>query len=268
MNARPVISVLLSAVLLAGLVVHAEPAEAFWGAVARVAAKQAPKLGKVADALSEEEVVVLARRSLESKGVHAVGQILAAKRLSDLALADAYLRILIQQGKITAAEADDIFKHLHQVPGLRATLRKASGVNPAQIQGHLNEVRIANAAAKRGFTVVEIGRKWDDGIKNGLTDIDVLIEKGGKTFAVEAKDYASTSTIPMDAFRADMDTLVAFRKANGPDCHPIFTITNPPADPAMRRLLEKEAERRGVHLLYGSPDEQAILIDQLAEVLP
>ena len=79
--------------------------------------------------------------------------------------------------------------------------------------GHLNELRIADTAAQHGFKVKGIGVRFIDQIKAAPTDIDVLLERSGKSIAIEAKDYSATTQIPLDAFRADMSTLAQFPSA-------------------------------------------------------
>ena len=64
-----------------------------------------------------------------------------------------------------------------------------------------------------------------------------------------------------------MDTLVSYRNQHGKDVIPIFSITHPPNNPSSIKLLEKEAERRGIQLIYGNPQEQIHLINQLSEIL-
>lgn len=195
-----------------------------------------------------------------------VGKILGEMKLSAEVLEDTYIRIVLKQGKISLKEAGEIFANLKGVSGFRSALSKVAGVSQAKTIGHLNELRIANESVKKGFKVLAIGENFKDGVKR-ITDIDILIKKKGKTFAIEAKDYASDSIFPMDSFRADMDTLVAYKKQHGKSGVPVFSITNPPGDPATRKLLEKEAKRRGVELIYGSPEEQIHLINQLADIM-
>lgn len=254
-------------IVLSFAALTATQAQAFWGTATKQAVKYAAKLGKIDGALPDSKIVELAELSLKPKGVSLVGKILGKKQLSQAVLEDTYMRILLKQGKVSATEADDLYRNLRGVDGFAATMRKISGSNPMQRYGHMNEILIADASKKYGFQVLGIGKKWDDGIKKGLTDIDVLLSKNGKVFAIEAKNYSSSTLIPLDKFRADMDTLVAFRKQSDVPCKPIFTITNKPADEMTARILAKEAERRGVELIYGSPAAQAVQIQLLEEIL-
>lgn len=187
-------------------------------------------------------------------------------KLSDEILEDTYMRIILRQGKVTRKEAEGLFANLRGIKGFRPTLRKIAGISDVKTAGHLNEIRIADNASKNGFEVISIGEVFQDGSKR-ITDIDILIKKNGKMFPIEAKDYSSSTMIPMDKFRADMDTLVSYRNQNGKNIIPIFSITHPSNNPASRKLLEKESERRSIQLIYGNPQEQIHLINQLSEIL-
>ncbi|EDN68076.1 conserved hypothetical protein [Beggiatoa sp. PS] len=179
-------------------------------------------------------------------------------------LEDAYMRIAIQQNKMARGEAEGMFTRLTGTQGFRTTLGKVIGNNPAGTVGHLNELRIADNAAQHGFKVSGIGQKFVDGIKKGPTDIDIVLKKGNKTFAVEAKNYSSTTKIPMDKYRADLDTLVQYRKANASEkVVPVFSFTHQPTSPQHLKMLQHEAKKRDVELIFGSPEEQIIKLKHL-----
>jgi len=242
---------------------------AFWGTskkMGQTAIKGIIQLGKIEGALPEKKIVELTEMIQKAGDIKKVGKILGEMKLSDDILEDTYMRIIIQQRKITREEAEEIFENLRGVKGFRTTLSKVSGISDVKSVGHLNEIRIANNASKNGFEVVSIGEIFQDGYKQ-ITDIDILLKKNGKIFPIEAKDYSSGTMIPMDKFRADMDTLVSYKNQNGKNIIPIFSITHHPDNPATRVLLEKEAERRGIQLIYGNPQEQIHLINQLSEIL-
>ena len=69
--------------------------------------------------------------------------------------------------------------------------------------------------------------------------------------------------------RPDMDSLVAYRRmASSPNAvHPVFTVTHQPSDPSVLKLMQREASKRGIELVYGSPDEQLIQLEQLLKIV-
>ena len=188
------------------------------------------------------------------------------KQLSREVLEDTYLRIVEKQGKIRISEAEELLVNLRGKEGFVSTLRKVSSGNTAQASGHLHELFIANHAQARGLRVVAIGKKFNDGIKRGLTDIDLVVKNKKTTIPVEAKHYEATTEIPLDKFRADMDTLNVFCKSQGGKCTPVFTLRNKPANDVSANILEKEATRRKIELIYGSPEEVSTQLKVLSEV--
>ena len=195
-----------------------------------------------------------------------VGKRLGELNLPNEVLEDTFMRIAIYQEKITRAEAEGMFARLGDTPGFRSTLRKIIGNNDAVTKGHLNELKIADSASMNEFKVLEIGEKFADGLKKAPADIDIVLERGSKRFAIEAKDYARARQIPMDKYRADLDTLVEYKKTNSQQVIPIFTMTNKP-DGRHLKILESEANKRSVELIFGKPQ---VLVEQmkiLAEIL-
>ncbi len=251
-------------------IISSQPAHALNAAIRNIAntsIKYCTKLGKVDGALPDAKIQEICDRINHAGDISKVGKLLGEMKLSNEVLEDTFMRIIVVQKKISQEEAEKLFCNLRGVEGFRSTLSKAAGISAAKTSGHLNELRIASGASEKGFKVVAIGKKFSDGLKKSPTDIDIILNKNNKTFIIEAKDYGPDTTINMDQFRADMDSLVTFKKQNGKNVIPIFTITNPPSNPNVRKLLEKEAERRGVNLLIGSPDEQIHLINQLGEIV-
>lgn len=248
------------------LIFFALEANAFWA----VSAKTIPKIAVISKnvkALPDQEIVRLSKLSSETKGTTKVGKELGKLKLSDDLLEDAYIRIAINKGVISRKKAEEMYSSLSGTPGFRTTLRKTTGNSEAVTKGHLNELEIAHSASKSGFKVNAIGHKFNDGIKGSLTDIDVIISKNNKTFIIEAKEYASTTKIPLERYRADLNSLVAYKKANNGDVIPTFTITNRSVDEKHFKILQKEAERRGVQLIYGTPQEQIHKINALSKIL-
>lgn len=238
-------------------------ANAFWG----FTAKAISSISKNVKALPEDEIVRLSKLSDEVHGTKKVGKELGRLNLPNDALEDAFIRIAIHQKKITRESAERMFSRLNGVPGFRSTMKKVIGNNSAGTNGHLNELKIAEAASDNGFKVLSIGEKFVDGLKKAPTDIDVLLKKGGKVFAIEAKSYASTTKIPMDKFRGDLDTLIAYQKKQGHNVIPVFTITNKPKDLKYLKKLQLEADKREVQLVFGNPQEQIEQIKILGSIL-
>ena len=223
------------------------------------------KLSKSAKTLPNDEIIRLSKLSDEVNGTVKVGKELGKLNLPNDVLEDTFMRIAIHQRKVTRTKAEGMFARLGGTPGFRSTLRKIIGNNAAVTNGHLNELRIADSASMSGFKVLGIGEKFTDGLKRAPTDIDVVLERGGKRFAIEAKNYAPTRQIPIDKYRADLDTLVEYRKTNQQQVIPIFAMTNKP-DGRYSKILENEANKRGVELIFGNPQGLVEQMKILAEI--
>ncbi|EIC21429.1 hypothetical protein [Thiorhodovibrio frisius] len=220
-------------------------------------------ISKHADVLPDKEIIRLAILARKPGGVQKIGKILAGSPSE--VIEDTYLRIAVKNGVIDRATAEGMFLRLSGTRGFSSNLRKIMGAPPHSF-GFLNELLIADNAAKKGFKVVEIGKKFNDGLRRSDTDIDVVLEKSGKVFAIEAKSRSASGKINMDAVRADMDTLVKYKEQNS-SVIPVFTITNLPNDQQYIRMLQKEADKRGIQLIFGSQQSQVEQIDMLAELL-
>lgn len=257
----------LGTILLCGLwLLPSDNVHAFVAASTKVLAP----LSRNAQALAEDEILKLAKMIKGRDDVGRVKKIIGQKNLPNEALEDAFTRIAIARGALQRQEAESMFKNLHGVNGFRSTISKTIGMNPGGTRGHLNELRIANAAADRGFKIEGIGLKYNDGLKKGDTDLDVLISKNGKRFAIEAKDYDDINFAKLsDVMQPDMDSLVAYKRMSPyPDkTHPIFTVTHRPSDPNVEARMEKEAARRGVELIFGSPEEQLMQLETLMKII-
>ena len=217
--------------------------------------------------LVDEQIEILSNLAREPKGAEKVGKFLGKELLTDEGKEEALLRIAVQNDVISNDEAMGLFSRLSGVKGFRSTLRKVIGNKQPKTQGQLNELRIADRSSRHGFSVRGIGERFDDGIKNRPTDIDVVIEKNGKTFALEAKDYASKSRLPMDQFRADMNSLVEYQSRMEPNkVIPVFSITRIPDNPRDWKLLQNETAKRGIRLIFGSADEQAAQLNFLETI--
>ncbi len=203
----------------------------------------------------------------ETKGSKKLGQVLGKMRLENEILEDVFMRLAIYRKKISVKEGNEMFINLSSSKGFRTTLKKVIGNNPKKTSGHLNELRIANQASKNGFKVKSIGEKFSDGIKKSPTDVDILLQRKGKVFAIEAKDYKPNTNIPIDKFRGDMDTLVSYRKNHGENVIPVFSMTKKPNNIKKVKMLENISEKRGVYLIYGNTTEQIQQIRMLGDIL-
>lgn len=244
-------------------------ADAFWGTL-RSAEKlyEISKITRRVDALPESEIIKLSKISDETKGTVLVKKIIGKRNLPKLVQIDTYIRIAIYQGKISRKEAEEMFKYLQKVPGFNSALSKIIGNSTMKSNGHLNELRLALEAAKRRYKVVAIGQKFIDKMKKAPTDIDLILKKKNKLFVIESKDYASTTNLPLDKFRADLNTLVNFKKEQAKEnTILIFSISNVPRNRMQLKLLTKAANQKNVQLLFGKPEEIIHEIDMLGEIL-
>ena len=254
MKKRSLKSILLTAMVIF-LLIEVPLAEALVGSIRPIA--------KIAGAVSNKKIKALVKLSEEANGTRKVGKTLGKLELPGNLLEDTYLRIAIAQGKILRKEAKEMYRNLNGIPGFQTTLRKITGNNPLAAKGHMNELRIADEASRQGFSVLYIGKKFNDRIKKGFSDIDVILNKGEKIFVIEAKDSINFNN--MVQFRKDMSTLVQYKKQHGGI--PIFTITNPPNSSQRIRQMQGEAERQGVQLIFGNPSEQIIKIEMLEQII-
>ena len=210
--------------------------------------------------LADNTIEYLSTLARQPNGPAKVGNFLGKERLTTEGIEDALLRIAARNGVIPEDEALGMFSRLSGVRGFSSTLRKVMGNKHPMAQGHLNELRIADSAAQRGFSVLGIGQKFDDGIKKALSDIDVVVEKNGTVFVLEAKDYAAKGRYPMDQFRADLETLRQYKTAlNRERVIPVFSVTRMPDSPQDWQRLLKAADP-DIRVIVGSPDEQAVIL--------
>lgn len=255
------------AIFLLTLLFASHSAFAFKATVAKTTAKVIATLIENSKALADDEIIRLSQLSDEIGGTKKIGDELGKLNLPEEVLEDAYIRIALYQGKISRSEAEGMFQRLANTDGFRTTLRKIIGNNPNGTKGHLNELRIADDAAKNGYEVVSIGKKFDDGLKKGLTDIDIVLKKNDKTFIIEAKDYGVGDNLDIINYRKDLDTLIAYQKTDNSDAIPIFSMTNKPTDPKFLKLLQYEADKRNIQLIFGDPQEQIEQIKMLEKIL-
>lgn len=226
------------------------------------------KLIKTNKAFSSSEIAKFANILEETKGTKKLGKLLGKMNLKNEVLEDTFIRLAIYRRKLDRREAEEMFMNLSGSSGFRSTLKKVIGNSTQKTAGHLNELKIANSATKNGFKVKGIGEVFVDGIKKSPTDIDILLIRKGKIFAIEAKDYASSTTIYLDKVRGDMDTLVSYIKQNpSKKIIPIFSMTNKPNNTLKLEQLKKIAEKKDVQLIFGEPQVQIEQIKLLGEIL-
>lgn len=219
-------------------------------------------------ALPDDEIIRFAKMGARNGGTKEIGSVLGSMKLPEPVMEDTYLRIAIQQSKISRSEAEGMMTRLRGVEGFRTTLRKTVGASGIKTSGHLNELRIADNAAENGFEIRGIGVPFNDPKKSAPTDIDLLLQRNGKIFAIEAKDYRPDTMIPLDKFRADMVTLNEYAIANRPaQVIQVFSVSNKPSNERSWRILTKEASRHGIELIYGTPEEIVIQVKQLDKLL-
>ncbi|NOZ91529.1 MAG: hypothetical protein GXO60_09625 [Epsilonproteobacteria bacterium] len=100
------------------------------------------------------------------------------------------------------------------------------------------------------------------------SDIDILLKKKNKIFAIEAKNYLSTTYMKPSMIKADMKTLANYKKQNkSQNIIPIFSITNKPSNKNLIKILETEAKKNGVEIIYGNHQSQIEQIKVLSEIL-
>jgi len=226
------------------------------------------KLIKSSKAFSPKKIEEFAKILEKNNGTKELGKFLGKMKLKNEVLEDTFMRLAIYRNKIDKTEAKEMFFNLSGSKGFRTTLKKVVGNSSQKTAGHLNELKIANNATKHGFKVKEIGKSFVDGIKKSPTDIDVLLARRGKEFAIEAKDYMAKTNIPLDKFRGDMDTLVSYvNKNSSKKVIPIFSMTNKPKNTLKLKQLQTIAEKRNVQLIFGNPQEQIEQIKLLGEIL-
>ena len=225
-------------------------------------------ISKSSKAVPDTEIVKLSKMSDGIKGTKKVNKYIGNLNLPQNLREDLYLRIAIHQKKISQDEAKSMFANLKGKEGFSSTLSKVIGNNPQGTKGHLNELKIANKASQSSFEVIAIGKKFDDGMKNSLTDIDILLRKNGKDILIEAKDYSVNTKMSIDKFKADLDTLLAYGEnvSKGKSLK-IFSFTNEPDNAKILKQYQTWADQKGVQLIFGTPAQQIEQIKMLERLL-
>jgi hypothetical protein len=243
-------------------------ANAYSGTITKVAIKTYSAISKSSKALPDSEIIKLSKLSDEFQGTKQVKKHIGKLNLPQDIREDLYLRIAVHQKKIPQDEAKSMFTNLKGKDGFNSTLSKIIGKNAQGTKGHLNELRIANSASKSGFEVVAIGKKFNDGIKNSLTDIDVLLRKNNKDILIEAKNYSPDTKMPIDKFKSDLDTLVIYGdNISKSKSIKVFSFTEKPTSKEVLKQYHFWAEKKGVQLIFGTPIQQIEQIKMLEKIL-
>ncbi len=220
-------------------------------------------LDTAADVLPRKKIRELSKLS-DDLAPKAVWKEIQKMNLTPVQQDAVYLRIAIRQNKLSKKEAARMFKNLAGKKGFREGLSKVIGNSKAKTRGHLNELRIANHASEKGFEVVEIGKRFNDGIKRGDSDIDIMLRKNGQDIVIEAKQYSKKTKMPLDKFRGDLDTLRAYETSHpNKNVLKVFTFTKKPQSKDLLRQYEFWAKKKGVKLIFGTPKQQ---IDEIAKL--
>lgn len=238
------------------------------GTISKTIIKSYSAISKSDKAVPDSEIIKLSKISDTYKGTKEVKIYIGKLNLPQSAQEDIYLRIAIYQNKITQSEAQKMFVNLKNKDGFLSTLSKVIGNNPQGTQGHLNELRISNEAVNSGFKVVGIGKKFNDGIKKSLTDIDIILRKNNTDILIEAKKYSSTTSMNLIKFREDLDTLIIYGdKISKRKSIKIFSFTEKPNNLELLKKYQFWADKKGVQLIFGNHEEQIAQIKMLEKIL-
>lgn len=241
---------------------------AYSGTITKTIVHSYSAISKNKKVVSDSEIIKLSNMSDSYNGTKAVKAYIGKLNLPGDAQEDLYLRIAVHQNKIDPSEAVTMFHNLKGKEGFTSTLSKVIGNNPQGTLGHINELQIANEGVKSGFKVKAIGKKFNDGIKNSLTDIDVLLSKNNTDILIEAKKYSSTTSMDLIKFRGDLDTLVNYgEKISKGKSIKIFSFTEKPKNLKQLENYQFWADKKGVHLIFGNPQEQIEQIKMLEKIL-
>lgn len=176
---------------------------------------------------------------------------------------DNLLKVLMAQNKINKVQADEWLRNLGNVPGFEKALSKMAGMSETKFFGHGFEIETANALHRSGYKILEIGKSFKDGIKQGATDIDLIASKGSKTYVFELKNYqpknldlinpnSGPGPKTIDVIRGDMESLKAYRSQN-PESVPVFVFRNKPPNSSSMDIINAYGKTNNVKVLFGDP---------------
>ena len=244
---------LISAILLI------PKADAFLGIPVSSTSKVIRLLGKVDGALPQSQIDEFAQIALRPQGSREVGQILGKMNLPESVREDTYLRILAAQNKIKPAEADELLVNLKGTPGFVSVMKGSLSGQMDSSLGHIHELRLATAAKKSGFNVLNVSEDVvDEARRGGMSEIDIVLSYKNKTIAIESKGRYVT----LDQYRPQLDAIQKYTDAQGKKAVPIAAFREAPDD-----LVMKEIERRGVYLVIGDAESQATQMKVILDAL-
>jgi len=227
------------AALIVWMLVSAGPGHPFLGTATRVFA--------LGEKVVEEAFVVF--RSGGARGYHSLMQHATSLRLGNAGTAELVLRVAAKDGRITAQEAETLYASLREVPGFANTAKwlLVGEKTSKQLIGSLQELRIAGNLQKSGYKVVELRKTFLGDPAKVRADIDLIVEKGGKRFAIESKAWGHEAQ--WDQIALDAGTLKAYEKLN-PGTISYFLFKQQPSP-----LVVKKLEDNGIrHLIVGDLD--------------
>jgi hypothetical protein len=213
--------------------------------------------------LSDNEITYLAKLAKEPKKLGREVDTIIKRRglLGDATIPlreDTFLRIAIKNGVLEKSEEKAI-RQMAGTEGLASLLSKINSSNVNQAKGHLKELKIGIECKNRGGSVVAFGRKFDDGIKQSNTDLDVLLQIGNKRFAVESKAYSTE--IAADMVRSDIKSLEYFCNTIDRTAVPLFVFEKAPP-----KLAEQALKSSNVKFFYGNLEEVCSQIEMLSRL--
>jgi hypothetical protein len=217
-----------------GTVLAILSALAFLARSPKAIARNPAAIYELGEKIVEESFLIF--RKAGPKGYKGVTEHIAKLKLNPTEAAELIVRVAAKDGRISAFEAAELHKNLKDVPGFAKTAKwvlvgeKTSGPTI----GSLQELRVANNLRQRGYTIVELRASFNDPVKR-ITDIDLIVEKGGRRFAIESKAYERS--LNWDQIAADANTLNAYRNAN-PATIPYFFFKRQPSDLVVKKLNE------------------------------
>lgn len=189
------------------------------------------------------------------RGYRALMEHIGSLRLGNKETAELLVRVAAKDGRISVKEAETLYSSLGEVPGFTKTAKwlLVGEKSSAQLIGSLQELRIASSMQKGGYKVVELRALFRDPAKKGMSDIDLVVEKGGKRFAIESKAWAQEAQ--WDQIVKDAGTLKAYEKLH-PGTASYFFFKQPPSP-----LVERKLKDEGIRYLVVKDPEVLIHVD-------
>ncbi len=220
-------------ILFVWMLVVAGPAFPFW--------RPAIRVFSLGEKVMEEAFAVF--RSGGAQGYKILMTHAESLRLGNAGTAELVLRVAAKDGRISAREAELLYGSLRETPGFDKTakLLLVGEKSSKQLIGPLQELRIASKLQKSGYKVIELRKYFPHDPAKKWTDIDIIVEKGGKRFAIESKAWARK--MQWDQIALDVGTLKAYEKLN-PGTTSYFFFKQPPSDLVIRKLKDN-----GIHHL-------------------